>query len=961
MKPCVKHIMYSLCFVLGLCLTPKIWAQEQTINFEVKIKDSFTRKDLPKAKVLLYEADSVTPIDAQVTPNTYTQMFSNSEAEKTITTFYITAPGRTKYIAKVSMDGYIESSVAIDVQKNKKGIFPKEVSLKDILLHKDYSAQDLGEATVTASRVAMVVKGDTVEYDARAFRVGEGSMLNKLFIMLPGVKVNDEGEITLNGEYVHRLLLNGNRFFNGDAKIALDNLPAYVVDKLKFYHEGPEWEYLLDRKNKYYGKKPLVVDVRLKRDYNAGWITNAELAGGSKLRDADKMLYLARLFAMRYTENSILAGFGMANNLGDKQSPGQKGLWKKISMTTGERDSRTGGANITLHGKRTDTDFNSSIVVTNEDMNRIYGSTSLSRYGISQTRRLSNSTNNGVETNLNWNSSLSLKQKIAYTRISTKLSYRYDNKKSTYGYTSDIDSLGGMVNWQRTYTRQYNSNTHKRNWFTSLSFQSEIKSPISHKLYSLSGGIEYKKERETDLRRDTYESNSQNWDEFRHDIKPLNFYKYYIGVSRNIFDITTKNNFGLRANAEYRYMQQYNRNVRNRALCDTLGERQAALMPSATSDEVWVHDEINSLHTTDLTRTHAFFADAQISNYKFIWNTSIWYYVAKRYIFDYRNMQETNFKHDDSGWQIHSDIYFNKIGLSIAYNMTPQYALTSYLVPGNDAYDRILIYQGNAVLKNPLTHKLGLGKKFVMSKHNRMLNININWSRTKNAIARVWNYDVETGMETSRPINVNGNWQTEGTLRYGQNLGRKKRWEISTESEYYFTHYIDYSNTSLEQSAVRGRTNNWRWEQELKLNYRTTKGYMFTAKATAAYEAYNSRPIQTNFDNGIWDYTYGVSLQVPIGKRFLFSTDMMAYAHRKYYDEKMNRTEWVWNAEIEYSVGKKKKWVIRAVGFDLLHQQSSIRRTKTPQGYTETWCNTTPSFATLHIVYNFNKERKKAN
>ena len=931
----------------------------QTIRFDVKIRDSFTRKDLPKAKVLLCEADSITPIDAQVTPTTYSERNMNSEAEKTFTVFYITAPVRTKYIAKVSMDGYIESCVAIDVQKNKKGTFPKEVTLKDILLQKDYATQDLGEATVTASRVAMVVKGDTVEYDARAFRIGEGSMLNKLFIMLPGVKVDENGQITRNGEYVHKLLLNGNKFFNGDAKIALDNLPAYVVDKVKFYHEGPEWEYLLDKKNKYYGKKPLVVDVRLKRDYDAGWITNAELAGGSKLRDADKMLYLARFFAMRFTENSILAGYGMANNLGDKQSPGQKGQWKKISMTTGERNSRTGGANLTLHGKRTDTDFNSSIVVTNEDVDQISGSTSLSRYGNSQIRRLSNSTNNGTQIDLNWNSSLSLKQKIAYTKFDVKLSYYHKNNNSTYGYTSDLDSTEEKENWQRTYTRHYNSDTHNRRWSASLNFNSEIKSPLSHKIYSLTGGIDYKKERETELRRDAYVSDFQNWDEFRRDIKPLKFYMYYIGVSRNIFDIDTKNDFNLRANAEYRYSQQFNRDARSRELCDTLGEKQTSLMPSATADEVWVHDEINSLHTTDFNRTHAFYISTNISNYQFSWNSSIWYNLSKRHIFDYRNYDETKFKHDDSGWRVHSDIYFNNIALSIAYNMFPQYAPTSNLIPEYDTYDPLSIYQGNPNLKNPLTHKLSLSKRFTMSKHNRMFNINLNWSSTRNAIARAYTYDTETGIETSSPLNVNGNWQTDGSLGYGQALDKKKRWEISTESKYHFTHYIDYSNTSLEQSAVRGRTNNWKWKQELKLNFRTTKGYMFTAKATAAYEAYNSRPVQTNFDNGIWDYTYGISLQVPIGERFLFSTDMMAYARRKYYDEKMNRTEWVWNAEMEYVLGKKKKWIIRAVGFDLLHQQSSIMRTKTPQGYTETWCNTTPSFATLHIVFKFNKERKR--
>lgn len=959
MFPRFKHIVYVLCFVLPLCLTPKLWAQSQSVTFDVKIKDAFTRKDLPEAKILLCETDSVTPVNARITPHSYTINSSDSETKNTVTTFYITAPARTRYIAKVAMEGYISSCVTIDVKKNRKGLFPEELSLKDILLHKDFATQDLGEATVTASRVAMVVRGDTVEYDARAFRVGEGSMLNKLFVMLPGVKVDDDGQITYNGEYVHRLLLNGNKFFNGNAKIALDNLPAYMVDKLRFYHEGPEWDYLLDKNNKYYGKRPLVADVRLKRDYNAGWITNAEMAGGSKLRDADGMLYLARLFAMRFTENSILAAYGMANNLGDKQSPGQKGQWKKISMTTGERDSRTGGANLTLHGKRTNTDFNSSIVVTNEDVDRFSGSTSLSHYGDSQTRRVSYTTNDGTETDLNWNSTLSLKQKTAYTRFDTKVSYHKKNNMSAHDYTSDTRSTEETANWQRTYARQYHSEMHDRIWSAALTLSSQIKSPLSHKIYSLSGGLEYKNERKTDLRRDTYTGAFQNWDELRRDVNPLKSYNYFISISRNIFDIDTKKGFNVRADGGYSYKQQFGRNARSRALCDTLGEKQTSLMPSATADEVWRHDAENSLHTTDFNRTHTVYATTNASCYIFNWSSTVRYSFSKRHIFDSRNTEETRFKHDDSGWQIHSDIYFNTIGLSIAYNMTPQYAPTSNLVRGNDVYDQLLIYQGNPDLKNPLRHKLNFYKRFVMSKHNRMFNIDLNWEKTKNAIARVWTYDAEAGIETSRPVNVDGNWQTDGTVGYGQSLGKKKRWDIATESRFYFTHYIDYSNTSLQQSPVRGKTNNWKWEQELNLNFRTTKGYMFTAKATVGYEAYDSRPAQQGFDNGVWDYTYGISIQVPIGKNFLFSTDMMAYAHRKYYDEKMNRTEWVWNAEMEYSLGKKKKWLIRAVGFDLLHQQSSIRRITTPQGYTETWCNTTPSFATLHIVFKFNKNPKK--
>lgn len=959
MNPRIKNILYALCLVLSMCFHTEMCAQTQNIRFEVRIKDAFSRLDLPQAKVLLFEADSVTQIDAVVNRKTATQA-SSSGIQKVVTTFYITAPIRTRYIAKVSMEGYMETCAFIDVQKSKNGLVPKEVTLKDVLLHKEFATQDLGEATVTASRVAMIMKGDTVEYDARAFRLAEGSLLNKLFQILPGVKIDANGVITLNGERVKKLLLNGNNFFNGDARMALDNLPAYIVDKVKFYHEGPKWEYLLDDKDSYHGKKPLVVDVRLKRDYNAGWIMNAEMAGGSKLKDADKMLYLARLFALRYTENSTFSAFGTANNLGDSQSPGRKGEWKRMNSSMGERDSRTGGANLTLHGKRTDTDFNGSIVVTNEDMNVASGSTSLMRYGTSQTRSLSNSARTTNRTSIRWNSDLMLKQKNAYTSIFTKINYLHNNGRSDNDYVSDMESGEQEKIWKRTYSRLIGSNSCTNSWNAFMAVNSTVKGPWSHKLYEIIAQLSYNTNNTTEMRRDTYENaSSTGWEELRRDVKPLKSYFYYLGVSRNIMNITTKRGWRLSADLNYMYGQKFSRDARNRNLCDTIGMSQTTLLPSATADDVWVHDYQNSLHTTEFSRSSRFHLFLQLKRDGITWINIIDYVLSKRYIYDLRNLQTTNLKHDDSSWDINSELEFSKAGVSIRYRLIPDYAGSSSLIQGNNASDPLYVYNGNPNLKNPMTNRVTLTKSFRKPKHNSMFSISAIWENTKDAIAQTRTYDAETGAVTSQAVNVNGNWRSIGSLSYSQSLDKKKRWDIYTGSDLKFSRTIDFSYTSLDQFSVRAKANEWTWTHELRLDFKSTKGYIFAAQATASYKAYHSHPLESRINNGIWDYTYGVSLQVPIGKDFIFSTDMMAYAHRKYYDENMNKTEWVWNAEIEYSVGKKKKWVIRAVGFDLLHQQSSIERITNPQGYTETWCNTTPSFATLDIIYRFNKTPKK--
>lgn len=168
----------------------------------------------------------------------------------------------------------------------------------------------------------MVMKGDTLVYNAAAFQLSEGSMLDQLVRQLPGVELRDGGRIYVNGCYAESLLVNGRDFFAGDPKVALDNLPVYTVDRVKVYEKATDDAYLDNPKDTLRDKrKPLVVDVQLKREYAQGWIANAE--GGYGTRDR----YLARLFGLRYTDHSSLAVFANFNNTNDTRTPGSRGDW----------------------------------------------------------------------------------------------------------------------------------------------------------------------------------------------------------------------------------------------------------------------------------------------------------------------------------------------------------------------------------------------------------------------------------------------------------------------------------------------------------------------------------------------------------------------------------------------------------------------------------------------------------
>lgn len=166
----------------------------------------------------------------------------------------------------------------------------------------------LGEATVKATKLMMVMKGDTLVYNADAFQLAEGSMLDKLISMLPGVELKKDGVITVNGRKVERLLVNGEDFFTDSPKVALENLPAYTVDKVKVYERMNDRDRALGYTKEEVGKQPLAMDVQLKKQYSMGGFANV---GGAYGTDGH---YGARLFGLRFTKQSRI---GMYANIND--------------------------------------------------------------------------------------------------------------------------------------------------------------------------------------------------------------------------------------------------------------------------------------------------------------------------------------------------------------------------------------------------------------------------------------------------------------------------------------------------------------------------------------------------------------------------------------------------------------------------------------------------------------------
>lgn len=220
-----KKLIYNLITILVLvCSCSPVFSQSQNpskakgeVRIGGSVTDSFTNIGLP-AFVTLLGADSAVVDTA--TCHVY-QGFSSFR-------LYIPKVSGT-YTLRAEYDGYHTAEVKenFDFSKPQRGYgFP------DVKLKRKANAEDslrsvgLGEVVVRGTRLQVAYRGDTLVYNAEAFNIPEGAMLDALVRQLPGAELKANGDVYINGKRLDYITLNGNDFFKGKNKVILENLPT---------------------------------------------------------------------------------------------------------------------------------------------------------------------------------------------------------------------------------------------------------------------------------------------------------------------------------------------------------------------------------------------------------------------------------------------------------------------------------------------------------------------------------------------------------------------------------------------------------------------------------------------------------------------------------------------------------------------------------------------------------------
>lgn len=249
-----RHLLL-LCFLI--CCATANAEKTDSINFLCKVADAFTGDYIKDGEVDILSTDSTFICKGQ-----WTYSDSNGKIEASLVAGKL--PNNNKYILRLTHKDYVTTYYALSLHLPKRSgdfYYPTEKILMRKLPMRQ-KEKTLGEAVVTATKIKMVMKGDTIVYNADAFQLSQGSMLDALIEQLPGAQLNEDGVITVNGKRISSLLVNGKDFFRGDPKIALENLPAYMVNKVKVYEQQTDYEKLTGVKE---WERPLVMDVNLKK------------------------------------------------------------------------------------------------------------------------------------------------------------------------------------------------------------------------------------------------------------------------------------------------------------------------------------------------------------------------------------------------------------------------------------------------------------------------------------------------------------------------------------------------------------------------------------------------------------------------------------------------------------------------------------------------------------------------
>ncbi|WP_288445609.1 TonB-dependent receptor [uncultured Chryseobacterium sp.] len=795
----------------------------------------------------------------------------------------------------------------------------QSLSLGDIQLEKQGLVNAIDEVKITVSPVK--IKKDTIEFNAAAIKVRPDSKIEELLKQIPGVEINNDGKITVNGKEVDQIMINGKPFFDKDGKIALQNLPADIIKNIQFTTTKTKEEELSGKAPK---SQNTTINFTIDEKKNKGLLTRLTVGYGSDKR------YEASGLASYFKRNTKISLLASSNNInsqgfsrdevfdsmgngrnawmmqgGTVSTVGNVTYFNQGGGTKGIQRSTTIGLNYSDKlGKDADLD---SFSVMHSDSNtetrsKVSRSTLLPDYTLQ-----THSESNGENESKQYNFDASVKIKLD-SMTSIYLSPRFTKNKSFSfnNFKSSTLRNGSLLNESNAYSsNDSESNSFNPYLYFSRKFRKKGRSVSANMNSSIS---ESRRDNLNQSQNTFYQQSGttfDNRDQLAKNKNQNNSFNFNAGYTEPISDsssVSFEVKYETRSSTDLRNVNDFDNATGNYSKFNQLLSNNMKQRINQISPELTYQINKNKLN---------FWASAKLNVSDMKVNSL---YNGQQY-----NLQK-NFTLPEYNVNLYYQLGEGKI-LSIYNYSNFTIPTAEQLTPYKDESNPLATFQGNPDLKNTWSNSLSL----YFNNYNKVkfisYYINIGFTYRNNDIINFSTYD-NTGKQIVTYDNVSGN----KSINAGGGFSKTLKWKNNTLTiNPRFNMNYAYNNGFIDGQSFTSNSYNLNpglnlvYEIKDKITIRPSYriGYSFSN-----YTNYSVTNVNTTNQSLKLELTnYLLKGNFVFGNDFEYNTNSnIAPGFKKDF--------YFWNTSLGYSFYKK-QFTAKVKVYDVLNQNQSVRRTIT--------------------------------
>ncbi|MDR1783720.1 MAG: outer membrane beta-barrel protein, partial [Dysgonamonadaceae bacterium] len=771
------------------------------------------------------------------------------------------------YFVSFSFLGYEKKDINIPQSAFTKAV----INLGKIYLTESDQMLDMVE--IVAELPEMVVKEDTIEYNAAAFRLTDGAVVEDLLKRLPGVDVDTEGNITTStGKEVRRVFVDGKEFFGNDPKMATRNLTADMVDKVQVVEKKSDLAILTGVED---DDPETIINITIKKGMKRGWMGNINGGAGAiadnKMKEDPR--YSANFNLNKFTDSDQFTFIANANNINQRGSS---------DRGNNVRSGRGGGA-----GGNGIISSNTFGINTNNIINDKLKFGSSIQYNYSDNYV----NNNSLRQTFFKNDSINLRSSSSLDRDYTnnivfngKLEFTPDSS------TTVIFTPSASYNFSTSHTESSQETTdgdlspinssQASNVLESKGLEMRMQLDVSRKLSATGRKASLSGWYSVNNSNGDGDNNSANIFARNHSRDKILDQKSHTENNRSAYNIRAtyveplgKGNF---LNFSYQLQNNNTENRRTTMDFDSIAHTYSILNP----------DYSKSSDTRSVTQNIRANFNSNKTNYSYNVGVSISpvFNKSKNFIKDWHSEGQDSIVNLQPGrnttnyapfleftYRIGNDRFVRK-NLKIRYNGQSRQPSVTQLDPSENNTNPLNIRSGNPDLLPSFNNDMRLEYNFNNRETQRSFTTTLQYSFVQNDIINYTAYDSETGIQHTSPINENGAWNSSASLMFSTPLDKKKKLKFSTRTNGSYNNNIQYSRAGAEQASARYISNTLNIREEMNLSY-NNDWYYGQLRANGSMQ--NTRYSLEGM-SGLQTYNFSISynIQLTLPKSFTIASDI---------------------------------------------------------------------------------------